>query len=263
MTPHFYKPLFRGRTANCPCPLQNPLPHVGTLIWRRGRGEEEDGGGREIFAFSAPSPLDFLPFLFSASRLCSSLSLTPVCSLVTRNQRYLNGDINSRMKRTKASHCRDTPGSALLSGLRRRASFLGVQRRAYAQIWRLGGWHFCDKLATFRCCCCWSLPVWPGGHKPFPNPPTSPPPPSLALSLSLLCIHVSPGHGHSINSEPCGRGALSSQLWSTLRWSGAAAAKAGLKPRVAAAWVQDDQRDTSDSQQAPVTKYINTNPLKK
>lgn len=159
MTPHFYKPIFQGRTANCPCPLQNPFPTLGLSFEEEEEGKRKTVGGREIFAFSAPSPLDFLPslcppFLFSASRLCSSLSLTPVCSLVTRNQRYLNGDINSRMKRTKASHCRDTPGSALLSGPRRCTSFLGVQRRAYAQIWRLGGQHFCDKLATFCCCCC-------------------------------------------------------------------------------------------------------------
>lgn len=39
----------------------------------------------------------------------------------------------------------------------------------------------------------------------------------------LLCMHVSPRHGHSINSEPCGREALSCQLWSTLRRPGAAA----------------------------------------
>lgn len=58
-----------------------------------------EGGGRYLpFFFWIPSSFPFLPFLFSASCLCSSLSLTPVCSLVTQNQRYLNSDINSRMK---------------------------------------------------------------------------------------------------------------------------------------------------------------------
>lgn len=64
-----------------------------------------EGGGRYLPFFFFNSLLySFPPFLFSASCLCSSLSLTPVCSLVTQNQRYLNGDINSRMKSTKKSN---------------------------------------------------------------------------------------------------------------------------------------------------------------
>lgn len=61
-------------------------------------------GGREIFAFFPLSPIPsslFPPFLFCASCLCSSLSLTPVRSTVTQNQCYLHGDINSGTKSTK------------------------------------------------------------------------------------------------------------------------------------------------------------------
>lgn len=50
-----------------------------------------------------PPPIP--PFLFCASCLCSSLSLTPVRSTVTQNQCYLHGDINSGMKSTKTGKC--------------------------------------------------------------------------------------------------------------------------------------------------------------
>lgn len=57
------------------------------------------------------------------------------------------------------------------------------------------------------------------GHWPFPNPHLL----QAYMCIFLLCLDVSPRHGHSIDTEPCGRVTLSCQLWSTLWWSGAAA----------------------------------------
>lgn len=149
-------------------PLKPSLPSAGssspvvrTLArWGRGRGRRV--GREEDICLTTPSPLDFPPlplppFLFSASRLCSSLSRAPACSLVTRNQRYLNGDINSRAKRTKAGDCGDTPGSAFSQVPGRRASFLG--RPSDESTLKSGGRFFggggllnCDELDTFCCC---------------------------------------------------------------------------------------------------------------
>lgn len=77
------------------CPLQNLSPCWDSHL--RLHGKEEGDFCLFLFPSSLFSPL----FLFFASCLCSSLSTTPVCSTVTQNQCYLNGDINNRMKCTK------------------------------------------------------------------------------------------------------------------------------------------------------------------
>lgn len=64
----------------------------------------------------------FLLSLFFSSCLCSSLSLTLVCSTVTKHQCYLNGDINSCMTCTKKDRSK-----AFLNAFSRSNTFTFIQ----------------------------------------------------------------------------------------------------------------------------------------
>lgn len=89
-----YKPFRRTTTFL-------PSPKSFTMLVFSFKASWE---GEKIFAFFFYSLLFFPLSLFLSSCLCSSLSLTPVCSTVRRHQCYLNCDINSHINCTKKRH---------------------------------------------------------------------------------------------------------------------------------------------------------------